>query len=327
VCLGATYIQIDAPHYGCRATTRRFQPVPHKRFECGDQGASRPTMPSRPGRPGQLSWRPRVLLGGGGGISSGSRRSASADGRGCPGGSYSGSGDSGVQGSFARRCPSFAERPVRLGARREGPRLIMVEGKVSESFGPTLGEWRGDASHGKESRLRFLQRTLGLMENPAGSIRYQLLHRAASSVITGEQFRAAAAVMLVHSFSEQHVGWSDYQSFAALFGVDAIEGVVHRLGRDSRIPLFGVWLWVTVRSWEVEAELLDLGCGARVAAAVPRFSPPGKSTGICHPAPCPGRATYSPASTHKTHLSERLRRQEERPLPAICNPLPKPDLT
>src|SRR2546426_2931066 len=76
----------------------------------------------RPGRPGQLSWRPRVLLGGGGGISSGSRRSASADGRGCPGGSYSGSGDSGVQGSFARRCPSFAERPVRLGARREGRR-------------------------------------------------------------------------------------------------------------------------------------------------------------------------------------------------------------
>src|SRR5438128_2693502 len=103
--------------------------------------------------------------------------------------------------------------------------------------------------------------------------------------------------------------------------------LVHRLGRDSRIPLFGVWLWVTVRSWEVEAELLDLGCGARVAAAVPRFSPPGKSTGICHPAPCPGRATYSPASTHKTHLSERLRRQEERPLPAIFNPLQKPDLT
>jgi len=124
----------------------------------------------------------------------------------------------------------------------KGPVSIMVEGKVSESFGPTLGEWRGDASHGKESRLRFLQRTLGLMENPAGSIRYQLLHRAASSVITGEQFRAAAAVMLVHSFSEQHVGWSDYQSFAALFGVDAIEGVVHRLGRDSRIPLFGVWV-------------------------------------------------------------------------------------
>ena len=124
----------------------------------------------------------------------------------------------------------------------KGPVSIMVEGKVSESFGPTLGEWRGDGSPGKESRLRFLLSTLGLTENPASSVRYQLLHRAASSVITGEQFRAAAAVMLVHSFSEQRVGWSDYKSFAALFGMNATEGVVQRFGGNSRIPLFGVWV-------------------------------------------------------------------------------------
>src|SRR6266850_3014165 len=84
----------------------------------------------------------------------------------------------------------------------KGPVSIMVEGKVSESFGPTLGEWRNEASQGKKQRLQFLLRTLGLMEVPTASIRYQLLHRAASAVITGEQFRAAAAVMLVHSFSE-----------------------------------------------------------------------------------------------------------------------------
>jgi hypothetical protein len=53
--------------------------------------------------------------------------------------------------------------------------------------------------------------------------------------------------MLVHSFSEQRVGWSDYQSFADLFGVHAIEGVVQRLGRDSNIPLFGVWVMVDRR--------------------------------------------------------------------------------
>jgi hypothetical protein len=123
-----------------------------------------------------------------------------------------------------------------------GPVSIMVEGKVSESFGPTIGEWRGDASQGKELRLRFLLRTLGLTDAPAASIRYQLLHRAASSLLTGEQFRAVAAVMLIHSFSEERVGWSDYQSFAALFGVDAIEGVVQRLGWQSRIPFFGVWV-------------------------------------------------------------------------------------
>jgi len=124
----------------------------------------------------------------------------------------------------------------------KGPVTMMVEGKVSESFGPTLGEWRGGASQGKKVRLRFLLRTLGLNHVPARSIRYQLLHRAASSIVTGEQFRAAAAVMLVHSFSEQRVGWPDYQKFAALFGVAAVEGVVQRLGRASSIPLFGVWL-------------------------------------------------------------------------------------
>jgi hypothetical protein len=124
----------------------------------------------------------------------------------------------------------------------KGPVSIMVEGKVSESFGPTLDEWSGDASRGKESRLQYLLSKLGLTEAPGGSIRYQLLHRAASSVITGEQFRAVAAIMLVHSFSEQRFGWSDYQSFVALFGVNAKEGVVQRLGSDSTIPLFGVWV-------------------------------------------------------------------------------------
>jgi hypothetical protein len=44
----------------------------------------------------------------------------------------------------------------------QGPVSIMVEGKVNESFGPMLGEWRDDASEGKESRLRFLLSTVGL---------------------------------------------------------------------------------------------------------------------------------------------------------------------
>jgi uncharacterized protein DUF6946 len=124
----------------------------------------------------------------------------------------------------------------------KGPVSIMVEGKVSESFGPTLGDWRVEASEGKEERLRFLLRALGLMEEPSGSVRYQLLHRAASAVITGDQFRATAAVMLVHSFSQELAGWGDYEAFARLFGVDAKRGVVQRLSTDSIVPLFGVWV-------------------------------------------------------------------------------------
>lgn len=123
-----------------------------------------------------------------------------------------------------------------------GPVTIMVEGKVNEPFGPMLGEWRIDASPGKESRLRHILSVLRLREEIGDSIRYQLLHRAASAEITGDQFRAAAAVMLVHSFSDQRVGWSDYQAFTNLFGVEAKEGVVQKLSSESTIPLFGVWV-------------------------------------------------------------------------------------
>ena len=38
----------------------------------------------------------------------------------------------------------------------------MVEGKVRESFGPTLGEWLTDASRGKRTRLRALEKAIGL---------------------------------------------------------------------------------------------------------------------------------------------------------------------
>ena len=98
---------------------------------------------------------------------------------------------------------------------------MMVEGKVNESFGPTVNEWREEASPGKGTRLSFLLKTLGLPKQVDGTIRYQLLHRAASAVIEGERFRAAAAVMLVHSFSPRRAGWSDYSAFLKLFGVTA----------------------------------------------------------------------------------------------------------
>jgi hypothetical protein len=118
----------------------------------------------------------------------------------------------------------------------------MVEGKVNESFGPTLEEWRSEASPGKQERLSFLLRTLGLSEPPASTIRYQFLHRAASAIITGEQYRAVAAVLVIHSFSRELVGWTDYQAFTRLFGVEAMIGSVQRLGTASAVPLFATWV-------------------------------------------------------------------------------------
>ena len=85
------------------------------------------------------------------------------------------------------------------------------------------------------------------MPAPAGSIRYQLLHRAASALITGEQYRASAAVLLVHSFSEQRTGWSDYEAFAHLYDVQAEIGRVQLLCGRTRVPLFRAWVAETVR--------------------------------------------------------------------------------
>jgi hypothetical protein len=49
-------------------------------------------------------------------------------------------------------------------------------------------------------------------------------------------------MLLVHSFSEELVGWSDYQEFTRLFGVEAAHGSVQRLGSASTVPLFGLWV-------------------------------------------------------------------------------------
>lgn len=124
----------------------------------------------------------------------------------------------------------------------KGPVTIMVEGKVNESFGPTLEAWRRDASPGKKSRLSSLVHTLGLRSTPSGEIRYQLLHRAASAVIAGKQYNAAAAIVLIHSFSDKHAGWEDYQDFTRLFGVEAKRDEVQLLGKISEISFFGAWV-------------------------------------------------------------------------------------
>jgi hypothetical protein len=77
---------------------------------------------------------------------------------------------------------------------------IAVEGKVDEPFGPTLAERQSEQSAGAAVRLTFLLECLGLGDVP-GSVRYQLLHRAASAIIAAQQYFASRAVMLIHSFS------------------------------------------------------------------------------------------------------------------------------
>lgn len=101
------------------------------------------------------------------------------------------------------------------------PVCIAVEGKVAESFGPTLGEWR-DGSPNKERRLTGICERIGLAGPVPPSIRYQLLHRMASPVIEALQHGTKHAVMVIHSFAAEDTNFVDYAAFTALYGAGSV---------------------------------------------------------------------------------------------------------
>jgi hypothetical protein len=125
---------------------------------------------------------------------------------------------------------------------RSGLISIAVEGKVDEPFGPTLGEWKADASTGKQTRLAFLQQMLGLTAPLADTVRYQLLHRTASAVLEAQRFGAGQAVVLIHSFSPENRWLADFAAFTALFGVDFQPGHLASATARDGMPLHLGWV-------------------------------------------------------------------------------------
>jgi len=108
-----------------------------------------------------------------------------------------------------------------LGESSSGLVSIAVEGKVSEPFGLTVGEWFRNKSAGKEKRLKFLCDKLGFEYPPPMNARYQLLHRTVSAIMEAKRFRTNQAVMVVHSFSKTNEWFEDYQYFLSLFDLEA----------------------------------------------------------------------------------------------------------
>jgi hypothetical protein len=131
-----------------------------------------------------------------------------------------------------------------LGTSSQGLVAVSVEGKVDESFGPTLEERGSDSSPGVLERIRFLLNLLALPSDIPGSIRYQLLHRSAAAILAAGRFRASRAVMIVHSFSQETPeakGFADYAAFVRLFGKDAKPGELRRIGTFEGMPLDLAW--------------------------------------------------------------------------------------
>ncbi len=118
---------------------------------------------------------------------------------------------------------------------------IVVEGKVSETFGPLLSEWLVNASEGKRARLAFLMELLGLPEPVPDGIRYQLLHRMASAILEARRFRANVAVCILHSFSPTNEHFDDFAAFCRLFGKSVQPGEIVKISQRDGILCYVMW--------------------------------------------------------------------------------------
>lgn len=118
---------------------------------------------------------------------------------------------------------------------------IGVEAKVDEPFGPTVGEKRTAASAGQAARLSYLESMLKMPAAFENDIRYQLLHRTASAILTARKFHAPTAVMLVHSFSPTAKWRPDFDAFVSAMGTEQITSNVSRSLHVSGPDLFLVW--------------------------------------------------------------------------------------
>jgi len=129
-----------------------------------------------------------------------------------------------------------------LGSTPSGLVSICVEGKVNESFGEPVAKWGPESSPGKQIRFQYLTEVLELEGKDLSNIYYQLLHRTASAIIEAKRFHATTAIMLVHSFSQEHRWFPEYLDFAAKFDVDAPLKRIYHAGKRSGVDLYLGWI-------------------------------------------------------------------------------------
>ena len=131
-----------------------------------------------------------------------------------------------------------------IGREAEELVIVAVEGKVEETFGPTLQERRADPAPGVKERIRWLLQLLHLPPDIPGGIRYQLLHRTAAAILAATEFNARVAVMLVHSFSQHQPNgrwFEDFQAYSGLFNVQPSPGTLCRIGTFNGVDVRVAW--------------------------------------------------------------------------------------
>jgi hypothetical protein len=118
--------------------------------------------------------------------------------------------------------------------------VLAVEAKALEDFGPLLSEKRAEPSTGLTSRLDYLHALLNVPHFD-DAIRYQLLHRTASAVLTAQEFHAATAVMLVHAFGTPSERQGDFRAFCMAFGATEVSPQVFKVPGSGKPALYFAW--------------------------------------------------------------------------------------
>lgn len=131
--------------------------------------------------------------------------------------------------------------------------VLGVEAKVDEPFGPTLGEKKAGATAGQLDRIAYLEKELGRSTPFGDEIRYQLLHRTVSALLTARAFHAKVAVMLVQSFSPESKWRDDFDAFCAGHACrELAPGLFEILGIDGPRLIVG---WCKGDAKHLDAEL------------------------------------------------------------------------
>lgn len=121
--------------------------------------------------------------------------------------------------------------------------VLAIEAKVDEPFGPFVSDWLADGSAGKARRLAGLCALLGISQEKAQGLRYQLLHRTAAAIFEAKRFRLQRAVLIVQSFCPKASGLSDFADFVAAIGSGAVpHGAMSQPTRFGAIEMRFGWV-------------------------------------------------------------------------------------
>lgn len=117
--------------------------------------------------------------------------------------------------------------------------MLAVEAKVDETFGPTLEQKRATATGGQLARIAYLESELGRAVPFPDAVRYQLLHRSVSALLTARAFHAPVGIMLIQSFSPVSAWRGDFVAFCQELGCSSLSAdlfEVHGI-KDTRLIL------------------------------------------------------------------------------------------